>query len=72
MGFHESPQKFQKSKNASLELFLKKLPRRDYGVWGDVIQEQKTDKSDYRFGYQGQFAEKDEETGWHHFELRGI
>ncbi|MCF6353447.1 MAG: hypothetical protein L3J06_10585 [Cyclobacteriaceae bacterium] len=24
----------------------------------------------YRYGYQGQFAEKDEETGWNHFELR--
>jgi len=42
----------------------------DYGVWGDVLREQKTDESEYRFGYQGQFAEKDEETGWNHFELR--
>jgi RHS repeat-associated protein len=42
----------------------------DYGVWGDVIREQKSDESVYRFGYQGQFAEKDEETGWNHFELR--
>jgi RHS repeat-associated protein len=24
----------------------------------------------YRFGYQGQFAEKDEETGWNSFQLR--
>jgi RHS repeat-associated protein len=24
----------------------------------------------YRYQYQGQFAEKDEETGWNHFELR--
>jgi RHS repeat-associated protein len=24
----------------------------------------------YRYGYQGQYAEKDEETGWNHFELR--
>jgi RHS repeat-associated protein len=24
----------------------------------------------YRYGYQGQFAERDEETGWNHFELR--
>jgi RHS repeat-associated protein len=24
----------------------------------------------YRFGYQGQYAEKDDETGWNHFELR--
>jgi RHS repeat-associated protein len=42
----------------------------DYGVWGDVIREQKTDESVYRYGYQGQFAEKDGETGWSHFELR--
>ena len=43
----------------------------DYGVWGDVIREQKSDLLErYRFGYQGQFAEKDEETGWNHFALR--
>jgi RHS repeat-associated protein len=42
----------------------------DYGLWGDVIREQKADESVYRFGYQGQFAEKDSETGWNHFELR--
>jgi RHS repeat-associated protein len=42
----------------------------DYGVWGDVLREQKTDESIYRFAYQGQFAEKDDETGWNHFELR--
>lgn len=42
----------------------------DYGVWGDVIREQKVDESIYRYGYQGKFAEKDEETGWNHFELR--
>jgi RHS repeat-associated protein len=24
----------------------------------------------YRYGYQGKFAERDEETGWNHFELR--
>jgi RHS repeat-associated protein len=24
----------------------------------------------YRYGYQGKYAEKDEETGWNHFELR--
>lgn len=28
------------------------------------------DEKVYRYGYQGQFAEKDEETGWNHFELR--
>ncbi len=42
----------------------------DYGVWGDVIREQKSDIASYRYGYQGQFAEKDDETGWNHFELR--
>ena len=42
----------------------------DYETWGGVLREMKTDESFYRFGYQGQFAEKDEETGWDHFELR--
>jgi len=42
----------------------------DYGAWGDIIREQKTDDSEYRYSYQGQFSEKDLETGWSHFELR--
>jgi RHS repeat-associated protein len=42
----------------------------DYGVWVDVLREQKTEEQKYRFGHQGQFAEKDEETRWSHFELR--
>jgi len=42
----------------------------DYGVWGDEIRTQNTDESEYRYSYQGQYAEKDEETGWNHFELR--
>jgi RHS repeat-associated protein len=43
----------------------------DYGAWGDVIREQKTNELDvYRYAYQGQFAEKDEEMGWSSFELR--
>jgi RHS repeat-associated protein len=43
----------------------------DYGVWGDVLREQKkTSFENYRYEYQGQFAEKDDETGWNHFELR--
>lgn len=45
----------------------------DFGVWGDVIREQKANHDDgflYRYGYQGQYAEKDDETGWNHFELR--
>jgi RHS repeat-associated protein len=42
----------------------------DYGLWGEVLREQKTDESIYRHGYQGQFSERDLETGWNHFELR--
>jgi RHS repeat-associated protein len=42
----------------------------DYGPWGDVIRSASTDQKKYRFGYQGQFAENDDETGWDHFELR--
>jgi RHS repeat-associated protein len=42
----------------------------DYGVWGEVLREQRADARKYRFGYQGQYAEKDEETGWNHFDLR--
>jgi RHS repeat-associated protein len=49
----------------------------DYGVWGEVLREQRSDARKYRYGYQSlsrlsgrQFAEKDEETGWNHFELR--
>ena len=42
----------------------------DYGVWGDVLREMKSDEIMYRFAYQGQFAERDEETGWSHFEAR--
>jgi RHS repeat-associated protein len=43
----------------------------DYYAFGSVMREQKTEEdARYRFGYQGQFAEKDEETGWSHFELR--
>ncbi len=42
----------------------------DYSAWGDVMREQKTDESIYRYNYQGQFAERDLETGWNHFELR--
>jgi RHS repeat-associated protein len=42
----------------------------DYEAWGDVLREQTTDESEYRYSYQGKFAEKDLETGWNHFELR--
>jgi RHS repeat-associated protein len=42
----------------------------DYEMWGNVLREQKTDESIYRYSYQGQYAEKDKETEWTHFELR--
>lgn len=43
----------------------------DYYAWGSTMREQRTPENEtYRYGYQGQFAEKDEETGWNHFELR--
>ena len=42
----------------------------DYAAWGDVLREQKTDESIYRYNYQAQFAERDLETGWNHFGLR--
>jgi len=49
---------------------------RDYYPYGTVAKEwinpPETFGIDdrYRFQYQGQFAEKDDETGWNHFELR--
>ena len=43
----------------------------DYYAFGSILREQKSNDLDqYRYAYQGQFAEKDEETGWSHFELR--
>ncbi len=43
----------------------------DYYAWGSTMREQRTPENEtYRYAYQGQFAEKDEETGWNHFELR--
>ncbi|MEL6557153.1 MAG: RHS repeat-associated core domain-containing protein [Bacteroidota bacterium] len=39
----------------------------DYYPFGSVMREF---GSKSRYGYQGDFAEKDEETGWNHFELR--
>ncbi|SHG77987.1 RHS repeat-associated core domain-containing protein [Chryseolinea serpens] len=42
----------------------------DFGVWGDIVRERKSDASEYRFAYQGQSSEKDTETGWNHFEAR--
>lgn len=43
----------------------------DYYAWGGMMREQATNTlEDYRYGYQGQFAEKNKETGWNHFEMR--
>ncbi len=43
----------------------------DYGSWGGIVREQRTNVlEDHRYAYQGEFAEKDLETGWEHFELR--
>ena len=43
----------------------------DYGVWGDVIREEKANSlEEYRYGYQSGYSEKDEETSWNHFEFR--
>jgi RHS repeat-associated protein len=44
----------------------------DYESWGGVLREQKWIDLDakYRYGYQGQFSEHDDETNWEHFELR--
>jgi RHS repeat-associated protein len=40
----------------------------DYYPFGHTIRRAGT--NDYRFGYQGEFAEEDKETGWNAFELR--
>ncbi len=43
----------------------------DYYPFGSVMrQELLNEENPYRFGYQGQFAEKDDETGLNSFELR--
>ncbi|MFM8864684.1 MAG: hypothetical protein ACKOFG_07120, partial [Limnohabitans sp.] len=44
----------------------------DYETWGGVLREQKWEdlEGKYRWGYQGKYAEKDDETGWEHFKLR--
>ena len=41
----------------------------DYYPFGSVMQEGNAAERG-KYGYQGDFAEKDEETGWNHFELR--
>ncbi|MEZ4945570.1 MAG: RHS repeat-associated core domain-containing protein [Cyclobacteriaceae bacterium] len=42
----------------------------DYYPFGLAIEDRQITRENYRYGYQGQFSEKDEETGWNHFELR--
>ncbi|MFM7858962.1 MAG: RHS repeat-associated core domain-containing protein, partial [Flammeovirgaceae bacterium] len=44
----------------------------DYETWGGVLREQKWEdlEGKYRWGYQGQYSERDQETNWNHFELR--
>lgn len=42
----------------------------DYYPFGLPIEDRRITRHNYRHGYQGQFAERDEETGWNHFQLR--
>jgi RHS repeat-associated protein len=42
----------------------------DYYPFGLEISDRQITREEYRFKYQGQYSEKDEETGWNHFELR--
>ena len=43
----------------------------DYYPFGSVLRTSKTnEETHYRYGYQGEFSEEDEETGWNSFELR--
>jgi RHS repeat-associated protein len=42
----------------------------DYYPFGLKMEARSYAREHYRFGYQGQFAEMDEETGWNSFELR--
>ena len=46
------------------------LNHSDYYPYGSLMPGRLMVSDNYRFGYQGQFAEKDEETGFDHFELR--
>jgi RHS repeat-associated protein len=42
----------------------------DYYPFGLAMADSSYSSEKYRFGYQGQFAEMDEETGWNSFEAR--
>ena len=46
------------------------LNHSDYYPYGSLMPGRLMVSDNYRFGYQGQFAEKDDETGFNHFELR--
>ncbi len=42
----------------------------DYYPFGLPMENREITREDYRYGYQGQYSEKDKETGWNAFELR--
>jgi RHS repeat-associated protein len=42
----------------------------DFYPFGLAIGDRQINRDFYRHGYQGGFSEKDDETGWNHFELR--
>jgi RHS repeat-associated protein len=42
----------------------------DYYPFGLEISDRTITREKYRHGYQGLYSEKDEETGWNHFQLR--
>jgi len=56
----------QKESDGSLAL----VSAADYYPFGMLMPNKATTPGEYRFGYQGQFAEKDEETGYNQFEAR--
>jgi len=42
----------------------------DFYPFGLTMETRDINREEYKYGYQGQFAEEDEETGWNSFELR--
>ena len=42
----------------------------DFYPFGLTMEERNITREAFRYGYQGKFAEEDEETGWNSFELR--
>lgn len=42
----------------------------DFYPYGLEIVDRQIKRESYRYGYQGKYAERDDETGWNHFELR--